>query len=78
MQAKKRVPDRLWDYGVSYVCETGDVTVSSSRYANGRTPLEIITGVTPDITFAYLELLTVTLPASNTYDTKGGQSADRI
>ena len=47
---KKRVPERLHNYATSWVCETGNVTVSSSRYAKGRTPLEIITGETPDIT----------------------------
>ena len=49
IQAKKNVPERLWDYEISWVCETGNVTTSSSRYANGRTPLEFITGETPDI-----------------------------
>jgi hypothetical protein len=47
---KMRVPKRLWDYGLIWVCETGNFVVSSSRYANGRSPLEIITGETPDIT----------------------------
>ena len=47
---KKKIPRRLWDFCLTWVCETGNVTVSSSRYANGRTPLEIITGETPDIT----------------------------
>jgi hypothetical protein len=47
---KKNVPKRLWDYGIIWICETGNITVSSSRYANGRTPLEIMTGETPDIT----------------------------
>ena len=46
---KKQVPPRLWDFMVIWVCETGNLTVSSSIYANGRTPLEIITGETPDI-----------------------------
>ena len=26
-----------------------NLTISSSRYANGRTPIEIVTGETPDI-----------------------------
>ena len=46
---KKAVPKRLWDYGIVWVCETGNLSVSSSRYAAGRTPLEFITGETPDI-----------------------------
>ena len=46
---KRDVPRRLWDFGLNWVCETGNITVSSSRYADGRTPIEIITGETPDI-----------------------------
>lgn len=45
----KHVPKRLWDYGIVWVCEIMQRTTSSSVYANGRTPLEIITGETPDI-----------------------------
>ena len=46
---EKCIPLRLWDYVMVWVCETGNLTVSSSKYANGRTPVEIITGETPDI-----------------------------
>jgi hypothetical protein len=46
---KKKVPKRLWDYGMIWVTETGNLSVSSSRYANGRTAIEYITGETPDI-----------------------------
>ena len=46
---KKNVPKRLWDFGLVWISETGNLTVTSSRYANGRTPLEIVTGETPDI-----------------------------
>ena len=49
MLQRKNVPQRLWDYLLVWICETGNLSVSSSRYANGRTPLEIITGETPDI-----------------------------
>ena len=49
LQAKKAVPDRLWDFGMEYVCQTQCHTVNASRYSNGRTPMEIITGETPDI-----------------------------
>ena len=45
----KWVPQYLWDYLTIWICETGSLSVSSSRYANGRTPIEIITGETPDI-----------------------------
>jgi hypothetical protein len=50
MMLKKNVPARLWDYGISCICETGNVITNSSRYADQRTPLKIITGETPDIT----------------------------
>ena len=46
---KKKVPVRLWDYGFTWVCETENVCASLSKYGQGRTPLEIITGETPDI-----------------------------
>ena len=46
---RKRVPKRLWDYGLIWICETMNISVSSSRYAKGRTPIEAITGETPDI-----------------------------
>ena len=46
---KKQVPKRLWDFGLVWICETANLTVSSSHYANGRTALEYITGDTPDI-----------------------------
>ena len=49
MQAKKNIPDRLWDYGIDYVFDTENITVNRSRYSDGRTPLEIITGDTPDL-----------------------------
>jgi hypothetical protein len=46
---KKKVPPRLWDYGFAWVCETDNICANMSKYADGRTPLEIITGDTPDI-----------------------------
>ena len=49
MQAKKNIPDRLWDYGIEYVCKTDNITVNSSRYSDERTSLKIITGETPDL-----------------------------
>ena len=47
---KKRVPKRLWDYGLRWTCDMMQHTSTEARSANGRTPLEIITGDTPDIT----------------------------
>jgi hypothetical protein len=45
----KRVPARLWCYGIQWTCDIMQRTVSSSMYANGRTPIELLTGETPDI-----------------------------
>ena len=49
IMTKQLVPQRFWDYGLVWICETGNISVSSSRYAGNRTSLEIITGETPDI-----------------------------
>ena len=46
---KKKVPPCLWDYGLAWVCETDNVCANMSKYAYGRTPLEIISGDAPDI-----------------------------
>ena len=46
---KKKVPPRLWDYGFNWVCEVDNLCANLSKYAEGRTPIEIITGETPDI-----------------------------
>ena len=46
---RQKVPRRLWDFGLVWICETGNLTSTSSKYADNRTPLEIITGETPDI-----------------------------
>ena len=50
LQVKENILNRVWDYGKSWVCGTDNVTTNSSKYCDGRTPLEIITGITPDIT----------------------------
>ena len=31
MQAKKNIPDRLWDYGIEYVCETENLSVKNKE-----------------------------------------------
>ena len=46
---KQRVPNRLWDYGIRWVCEIMQRTASNSGRLHGRTPLEQLTGETPDI-----------------------------
>ena len=52
---KKKVPVRLWDYGFNWICEVDNVCANLSKYSEGRTPLQIITGeTTPDI-YEYLD-----------------------
>jgi hypothetical protein len=46
---KRKVPKRLWDYGIVWVCEIMSLTSNSSFNLDGRTPIEQITGETPDI-----------------------------
>ena len=46
---RKKVPPCLWDYGFTWVCETENICAYFSKYARGRTPLEVINGDTPDI-----------------------------
>jgi len=46
---KYSIPMRLWDFVLDYTVDTMNITVNGSRYSNNRTPLEIITGITPDI-----------------------------
>ena len=46
---KNKVLGCLWDYGLVWISETVNLSMSSSRYANGRTPLRYITGETLDI-----------------------------
>ena len=46
---KKKVPKRLWDYGIKCVCEVMQCTASTSRDLSGRTALEQLTGETPEI-----------------------------
>jgi len=49
LQLKTGAHDRVWDFGTAYVAETERIIVSSARQAKGRTPLEIVSGITPDI-----------------------------
>jgi hypothetical protein len=46
---KRKVPKRLWDYGIMWICETMSLTANSSFSLEGRTPIEQVTGETPDI-----------------------------
>ena len=45
----KKVPKRLWDYGIKWVCEVMQRTASTSGDLSGRTALEQLTGETPEI-----------------------------
>ena len=51
---KQRVPNRLCDYGIRWVCEIMQHTASNSGRLQGRTPLEQLTGDTPN-TSEYLD-----------------------
>jgi hypothetical protein len=46
---RRKVPKRLWDYGIVWACEIMSLTSNSSFSLEGRTPMEQITGETPDI-----------------------------
>ena len=46
---KKKVPMRLWDYGIKWVCEVMQHTASTSGDLSGQTALEQLTGETPEI-----------------------------
>lgn len=49
IMVRKNVPQRLWDYGLQWVCDIQNCTSNSSRGLDGRCPLERITGETVDI-----------------------------
>ena len=46
---KQQVPSCLWDYGIRWVCKIMQCTASNSGCLQGRTPLEQLTGETPNI-----------------------------
>ena len=46
---RKKIPKRLWDYTLRWVCEIMQRTANTSQSAKGRVALEQITGETPDI-----------------------------
>ena len=49
VMVKKRVPQRLWDYGLRWVCDIQNRTSNTARGLNGRCPLERVTGESVDI-----------------------------
>ena len=46
---KTKAPKRLWDYCTMYHCEIRNLTALPIYQLNNRTPYEIVTGRTPDI-----------------------------
>jgi hypothetical protein len=59
--SSRRVPNCLWDFCAIYVCELRCLTVHAHFSMHGRTPYEITTGQTPDISeyteFSFYEML---------------------
>ena len=41
IMTKKNVPPRLWDFGLDWTCETGNLTVTSSKYSKIVHPLNM-------------------------------------
>ena len=48
---KNCIPERLWDYGYQWVCNTNALTYTTAGnpLGNGCIPLAQVTGETPDI-----------------------------
>jgi hypothetical protein len=61
LMATRRVPNCLWDFCAVYVCELRCLTVHGHFSMQGRTPYEMTTGQTPDISeyteFGFFEML---------------------
>jgi hypothetical protein len=53
--AKRKVPKRLWDYGIVWACKIMSLTSNSVFSLEGCTPTEQTTGKTPNIS-EYLHL----------------------
>jgi hypothetical protein len=49
LMAKKKAHPRLWDYCTTYACELRSLTAHDHFTLHGRTPHELVTGYTPDI-----------------------------
>jgi hypothetical protein len=54
IMVKRAVPKRLWDYGLVWATETGNMTVNGSVASKGQPPEQLITGEVPEIS-PYLE-----------------------
>ena len=57
-----KVFKRVWEYLAVWTCDTGNISISISRYAKCRTALKIITGKIPGISeyldFGFYEWVT--------------------
>jgi hypothetical protein len=49
MMENSKAPKMLWDFCTSYVADLRSMTVTDLYRLQGRTPWEIVTGNTPDI-----------------------------
>jgi len=49
LMTRTRTPKPLWDYCATYVAEIISITANDLYASHGRTPYEVITGNTPDI-----------------------------
>jgi hypothetical protein len=49
IMVRKRVPQRLWDHGLTWVCDIQNRTANTSRGLGGRCPLERIAGESVNI-----------------------------
>ena len=49
IMVRRKVPQRLWDYGLRWVCEIQNRTSNTARGLDGKCPLEKVTGESVDI-----------------------------
>ena len=47
---KYNIPQRVWDFVLDYVVDIMNITANYSKYLDRRVPMEVITGIIPDIT----------------------------
>src|SRR6056300_2119734 len=74
LMTKHGIPMRLWDFVLDYVTDIMNVTINYSKYSNGRVPLEVITGITADIS----EYLDFTIYGWVFFRTDGGLGTNEI
>ena len=49
VMVRERVPNKFWDYGVRWVAETMQRTLTKAGGLEGRCPIEPVSGETTDI-----------------------------